>query len=133
MKRVMIKINVSVLLLVLASCSTNYRMTTCVYKDGRISRGVYAKADSAFLAGNRSGNPFLFQLGDRWMVENLDSCVKVDFFGEEGELNVKVDIEGGRYVFILFRQREVDEAFGRTARKTGKTLPLVLYLLYVYM
>ena len=84
MKRVMIKINVSVLLLVLASCSTNYRMTTCVYKDGRISREVYAKADSAFLAGNRSGNPFLFQLGDRWMVENLDSCVKVDFFGEEG-------------------------------------------------
>lgn len=91
MKRVMIKINVSVLLLVLASCSTNYRMTTCVYKDGRISREVYAKADSAFLAGNRSGNPFLFQLGDRWMVENLDSCLKVDFFGEEAELNVKAE------------------------------------------
>lgn len=90
MKRLMNIINVSVLLLVLASCSTNYRMTTRVYRDGRVSREVYTKADSAFLAGNRSSNPFLFQLGDSWMVENLDSCEKVDFFGEEGELNVKV-------------------------------------------
>lgn len=91
MKKVMNKISILVLLLVLASCSANYRITTRVYKDGRISKEVYAKADSAFLAGDRSCNPFLFQLGNDWIVESLDSCLKIDFFGEKKELNVKVE------------------------------------------
>ena len=89
MKRVINKISWLVMLLALASCSTNYRMTTRVYKDGKMSREVYAKADSAFLAGDRSNNPFLFLLGSDWRVENLDSCISVDFFGEKVELNVK--------------------------------------------
>lgn len=89
MKKV-INLSILVLSLVLASCSANYRMTTCIHKDGNVDREVYAQADSAFLAGDKSKNPYLFQLGKEWKVEYLDSCMKVNFFGEEDSLNVKV-------------------------------------------
>ncbi|WP_455673403.1 hypothetical protein [Phocaeicola sp.] len=88
MKRV-INIGMLALLLVLASCSTKYRMTTRIHKDGKVEKEVYASADSAFLAGNRERTPFLFQLGNEWAVTNLDSCIKFNCFGEEGEANVK--------------------------------------------
>lgn len=90
MKRIMNKISMSVLMLALASCSTNYRMVTRISEDGKMHREVYAQADSAFMAGNRSNNPFLFQLDNEWTVQTLDSCIKVDFFGKKENLNVKV-------------------------------------------
>lgn len=107
MKREFYKISMSVLLLMLVSCSNNYRMVTRVCKDGKINREVYAKADSNFLAGDKNSNPFLFQLGSDWQVNKLDSCIKVDFFGEKGEVNVKAErtlkAEG---IFSFFSAKE---------------------------
>lgn len=89
MKRIINQLTLSVLIGLLASCSANYRMITRIHEDGKMDREVYALADSAFRVGDRSNNPFLFQLGREWTVENLDSCLTVDFFGEQGKLNVK--------------------------------------------
>lgn len=77
------------LLTILASCSTNYQMVTRVHKDGTVEKEVWALADSAFLAGDSNHNPFLFRLGKDWEVEELDSCIETDFFGETGKLNLK--------------------------------------------
>ena len=79
----------AVLLMILASCSTDYQMVTRVHKDGTVDREVWALADSAFLAGNETHHPFLFRLGKDWEVEELDSCIETDFFGENGKLNLK--------------------------------------------
>ena len=100
------------LLTILASCSTNYQMVTRVHKDGTVEKEVWALADSAFLAGDSNHNPFLFRLGKDWEVEELDSCIETDFFGETGKLNASI---------------------GSSEGKTGKTFSLVLYLLYLYL
>lgn len=78
------------LLLGTASCSTNYRMISRIESDGSIYREVYARGDSAFIAGDKTHNPFLFQIDTDWQIVKLDSAVKFNFWGEEEKLNVKV-------------------------------------------
>ena len=66
-----------VLLLGMTSCGTYYRMVSQVNSDGSMHREVYAYGDSAFLAGDRNHNPFLFRIDSGWEVSNLDSVVKL--------------------------------------------------------
>lgn len=78
------------MLLGLTSCSTNYRMISRINPDGSMHREIYAYGDSAFLAGDRTHNPFLFKIDDAlWEVSELDSVVKFSCWGEEEKLNVK--------------------------------------------
>ena len=46
------------LLLSMTSCSTYYRMTSRVERDGSMYREIYAQGDSAFIAGDKTHNPF---------------------------------------------------------------------------
>lgn len=86
-----IKIALTVLITVLmASCGSYYRMVTTLDRDGKAHRKIYAKGDSAFLAGDRSKNPYSFDISD-WNVVKLDSAVKYNFFGEEKDINVKIE------------------------------------------
>lgn len=78
------------LLLTFTACSTHFRMTTRVHRDGTVERTVYALADSAFRAGDRSSTPFLFLLDANWQVAYLDSFELFDSFGEQQKVNVKV-------------------------------------------
>lgn len=79
-----------ILLFSMTSCGSYYRMVSQVNSDGSLHREVYAYGDSAFIAGDRTHNPFLFQLGSEWEVSNLDSVVKFNCWGDEDKLNVKV-------------------------------------------
>ena len=85
--------SIATLLLLLSlgmtSCSTYYRMTSRIDTNGSMHREVYARGDSAFIAGNKTHNPFLFQLDTDWQIVNLDSTLKFNFWGEEEKLNVK--------------------------------------------
>lgn len=78
-----------ILLFGITSCSTSYRMVSKVNSDGSMYREVYAYGDSAFLAGNRAYNPFLFRLDSDWQLEELDSVIKLNSWGDEMKLNVK--------------------------------------------
>ena len=71
-----------VLLLGMTSCGTYYRMVSQVNSDGSMHREVYAYGDSAFLAGDRNHNPFLFRIDSGWEVSNLDSVVKFNCWGD---------------------------------------------------
>lgn len=64
------------LLLSMTSCSTYYRMTSRVERDGSMYREIYAQGDSAFIAGDKTHNPFLFQPNANWQLVNLDSTIK---------------------------------------------------------
>ena len=77
------------LLLSMTSCSTYYRTTSRVERDGSMYREIYAQGDSAFIAGDKTHNPFLFQPDANWQLVNLDSTIKFNFWGEEEKLNVK--------------------------------------------
>lgn len=77
------------LLLSMTSCSTYYRTTSRVERDGSMYREIYAQGDSAFIAGDKTHNPFLFQPDANWQLVNLDSTTKFNFWGEEEKLNVK--------------------------------------------
>lgn len=77
------------LLVLLASCSANFRMITRIDKKGNIDREVYARGDSAFRAGDFSHNPFLFLPEGGWRLEYPDSSIRFNFFGEETMFNVK--------------------------------------------
>lgn len=84
-------ITAMVLVFGLMSCGTNYRMVSRINSDGSLHREVYAYADSAFLAGDRANNPFLFSIDDAdWKVSELDSVVNFSCWGDDGKLNVKV-------------------------------------------
>ena len=65
------------LLLSMTSCSTYYRMTSRVERDGSMYREIYAQGDSAFIAGDKTHNPFLFQPNANWQLVNLDSTIKL--------------------------------------------------------
>lgn len=80
----------AVLLLSTTSCNTYHRMTSQIEKDGSMYREIYAQGDSAFRAGDRTHNPFLFQIDADWQVENLDSTIQFNFWGNNEKLNVKV-------------------------------------------
>ena len=67
------------LLLSMTSCSTYYRMTSRVERDGSMYREIYAQGDSAFIAGDKTHNPFLFQPNANWQLVNLDSTIKFNF------------------------------------------------------
>ena len=92
------------LLLSMTSCSTYYRMTSRVERDGSMYREIYAQGDSAFIAGDKTHNPFLFQLDTDWQIVNLDSTLKFNFWGEEEKLNVKacrnIPLINGEYFSI---------------------------------
>ena len=66
------------LLLSMTSCSTYYRMTSRVERDGSMYREIYAQGDSAFIAGDKTHNPFLFQPNANWQLVNLDSTRKAE-------------------------------------------------------
>ena len=76
--------------LIVASCGTDYRMVTTLNRDGSAIREVYAKGDSAFMSGNISSNPYLFDIKSGWEIVRLDSAMKYNFFGKEERFNVKV-------------------------------------------
>ncbi len=80
----------ALLLLGTVSCGTNYRMTSQIGSDGSIYREVYARGDSAFIAGDKNHNPYMFQIDADWQIVKLDSAIKFDFWGEKEKLNVKV-------------------------------------------
>lgn len=75
-------------MMIVCGCSSNYRMTTVVHSDGTVDREVYAWGDSAFLAGNKASNPFLFSIKE-WRVAPLDTILAYTFWGEDVKLNVK--------------------------------------------
>ncbi|WP_291528395.1 hypothetical protein [Bacteroides sp. UBA939] len=79
-----------VVLLGMTSCGTSYRMVSQVNSNGSMHREVYAYGDSAFLAGDRTHNPFLFRIESGWELNKLDSVVKFNCWGNEEKLNVKV-------------------------------------------
>lgn len=77
------------LLLSMTSCSTYYRTTSRVERDGSMYREIYAQGDSAFIAGDKTHNPFLFQPDANWQLVNLDSTTKFNFWGEEEKAECK--------------------------------------------
>lgn len=77
-----------ILVLGMTSCSTYYKMSSRIEADGSMHREVYALGDSAFRAGDKSQNPFLFQLNDKWRLVIMDSTRKYNFWGDEEPLNV---------------------------------------------
>ena len=114
--------SIATLLLLLSlgmtSCSTYYRMTSRIDTNGSMHREVYARGDSAFIAGNKTHNPFLFQLDTDWQIVNLDSTLKFNFWGEEEKLNVKacrnIPLINGEYFFdsSFFRFRSCQFLLG---------------------
>jgi hypothetical protein len=44
-------------------------MTTRINEDGSLVREIYAKADSAFLAGDMTHNPYMFNIDSGWRIE----------------------------------------------------------------
>lgn len=81
------------LLLLLTSCGGYYRMTSRINRDGSMLREVYATGDSAFLEGDRMRQPFLFRIDSGWELTKLNPAVRVDSWGEEHFMNVKVGRE----------------------------------------
>lgn len=90
MKTIKILLLIALVVALMVSCNTYYRMVTTLDRDGNAYREVYTKGDSAFLAGDLSQNPYLFDISSGWHVDRLDSAVKYNFFGEEVSFNVVV-------------------------------------------
>ena len=65
------KFIIPILVLLCISCKT-IRTVTTINPNGTGIREVYAKANSEFLAGDKSQNPYIFQLDESWTVTNLD-------------------------------------------------------------
>ncbi len=113
--------SIATLLLLLSlgmtSCSTYYRMTSRIDTNGSMHREVYARGDSAFIAGNKTHNPFLFQLDTDWQIVNLDSTLKFNFWGEEEKTECKslpeYSLINGEY-FSISNGKRTDELFGNT-------------------
>lgn len=75
----------------MVSCSsTYYKMVTTLDRSGNIYREIYALGDSAFMSGNTSRNPFLFDLSSDWSINRYDTAFNYDFFGNNKKLNVKI-------------------------------------------
>ena len=67
---------VSILCLSIAASSctqTVYKMGTVINRDGSVVREINAVADSAFLAGDTSAGPFLFEVDGSWDIIDCDS------------------------------------------------------------
>jgi hypothetical protein len=64
------------LLPVIASCTEkNYKMVTQMDSNGTCYREIYAVADSVFLAGDKSHNPFLFVIPPDWQLSFTDTIL----------------------------------------------------------
>ena len=123
------------LLLSVTSCSTYYRMSSRIEKDGSIYREIYAQGDSAFLAGDKTHNPFLFQPDANWQLVNLDSTIKFNFWGEEEKLNVKAcqkNFGNGRRILHCCQKQRTPKFYGYPHGTAKKEIQMVLYLLYIY-
>jgi hypothetical protein len=57
----------------MASCVSKYKIATSVNADGSCLREIYAKGDSAFLAGDLAHNPYMFRLDSSWKITPLES------------------------------------------------------------
>lgn len=77
-------------LFLFTSCDTYYRMVTTIDKKGHAFREIYAKGDSAFMAGNHSAHPFLFDVGEDWQLTFLDPVIEQDIFGNSIQMNTKI-------------------------------------------
>jgi len=77
-------------LFLVMSCDTYHQVITHVNRDGSIERTVFARGDSAFMAGNNAGNPFQFDLTDQWTVTRYDSVINRTFWGKDMKFNVSV-------------------------------------------
>lgn len=97
-------ITAAILLFGMTSCSTYYRMTSRIESDGSMYREVYAQGDSAFRAGDKTHNPFLFNIDADWQLTHLDSAIQFNFWGEKENLNTKAfrkfTITNGEYFSI---------------------------------
>ncbi len=71
-----------------ACSSTYYEIETRIHSDGSTTRSAYAWADSAFLAGDSSHNPFLFPL-EGWNVEAPDSSFTSEAFRQYKQPNIR--------------------------------------------
>lgn len=71
------------------SCNEkNYKMVTHVNKNGSVKKEIFAHADSAFLAGDQSCNPFPFPLDTNyWKLSLLENRNSVDL---NKHYNVKI-------------------------------------------
>jgi hypothetical protein len=74
------KFIIPILVLLCISCETN-RIVTTINPNGTGIREVYAEANSEFLAGDKSHNPYIFHLDENWTVTNLEPKM--------GDYNVK--------------------------------------------
>lgn len=83
-------ISIILIAILMASCESYYRVVTRLDRDGKAYREIYAKGDPDFLTGDKSKNPYLFDVSD-WNVVKLDSAGKYNFFGEEKDINVKIE------------------------------------------
>ena len=77
-------------LIFMASCETYYGMLTTIDRNGKVYREIYAQGDSAFMSGNNSSNPFLFELSPDWNVNRYDTAFNYNFFGDTTKFNVKI-------------------------------------------
>lgn len=103
------------------SCGTYYRMTTTLDRDGNAVREVYAIGDSAFMAGNMSHNPYLFDISPDWKITRFDSAMKYDFFEtEQKDINVKVSKSA--FSIDLFSKEISCEQDKRSFAATEETL-----------
>lgn len=64
------------------SCVTYHYMTTEIHPDLTADRTVYAKADSAFLAGDMEDSPFFFRTAPQWSTGIVGQPFPVDFYDE---------------------------------------------------
>ncbi|MDR2804175.1 MAG: hypothetical protein LBB85_00820 [Dysgonamonadaceae bacterium] len=88
----------------LTSCFTRYRVATTIHSDGSCLREIYARGDSAFLAGDLSRNPYLFSLDSSWQITLPDTA------GQPERYNVKIG-KTFRTVAALSTGLQVEERF----------------------
>jgi len=65
-------------------------MVTVLDRNGNIYREIYARGDSAFMSGNSSHNPFLFDLTPDWNINYYDTTSTYKLFEKEKHFNVKI-------------------------------------------
>jgi hypothetical protein len=78
-------------LLFTVSCGAYYRMITVLDKNGNVQREIYAHGNKERTTDLFTKNPFLFEVDTTWTMHCLDSIIRYNFFGEEKELNVKIN------------------------------------------
>lgn len=80
----------------LIACDTPQKVVTLIDKSGKAERDYYAFGDSAFMAGNNSKSPFLFEITPDWTVTRFDSAMTMNFFGKKKHFNVKLSGKANR-------------------------------------